>query len=452
MFEHNYESENLACATGLDFYPAVITQTGWDFVNEGTREKPRWGFVSTQVGATLTIEVDTRAHGTTPLPELSPELRVKLSSQPGMRENRSSSEAHVPLPASYSSGVSPSPLVTTLAAASAPDTAVAAAAVAADDAKTVGMRAEAKEADTTPKATATAAGAVATAAGGVIQMEMGSEAREAGAGAGGLEALPPSGADMGAEGLAPELAKVAGGAATAAAAEHTTEKVNRMLAKQEDCAGDGCIVEAAGQGSGVTRSNRKKHERGKKRSLDSSDSFDLSDRDGLHSIVLDDHAGPAAAVEQTLQEEYAAAATTAIRPRLLLGADGGKQSHPPAADAIGPVSDVGGGDAADMQVWVGYLASYEHMGQARLRCVSGCSCADVDVNGWIKHKSSQTFVARLHTTQHAKCRISITILPYTSSQEHKFKVVSVMVSRKVDYDEKYHAWRKFMLDQLGSGA
>jgi hypothetical protein len=60
MFEGNWESSNLICVVGEQLPHTVVQNTGWQWVNEGTAVKPKWGFVTWQVGATLVLKVDTR--------------------------------------------------------------------------------------------------------------------------------------------------------------------------------------------------------------------------------------------------------------------------------------------------------------------------------------------------------------------------------------------------------
>lgn len=60
MFGGNYESSNLACFIG-DALPAVVVASeGWSWKNDGTAEKPKWGFSTSTVGAVLRIQLDTR--------------------------------------------------------------------------------------------------------------------------------------------------------------------------------------------------------------------------------------------------------------------------------------------------------------------------------------------------------------------------------------------------------
>lgn len=61
MFSGNWESSNLICVVGDQLPHTVVDNKGWQWVNEGTAVKPKWGFVSWQVGATLVLKVDTRS-------------------------------------------------------------------------------------------------------------------------------------------------------------------------------------------------------------------------------------------------------------------------------------------------------------------------------------------------------------------------------------------------------
>lgn len=62
------------------------------------------------------------------------------------------------------------------------------------------------------------------------------------------------------------------------------------------------------------------------------------------------------------------------------------------------------------------------MGILRLSCVSGCSCAPLDVDA---HRpaveESVLAIAQLNVTQSADCTLSLEVLEKTSSGEHKFK-------------------------------
>jgi len=60
MFDGNYESSNLACFIGDALPPVVVASEGWSWRNDGSAEKPKWGFSTSTIGAVLRIQLDTR--------------------------------------------------------------------------------------------------------------------------------------------------------------------------------------------------------------------------------------------------------------------------------------------------------------------------------------------------------------------------------------------------------
>ena len=87
-------------------------------------------------------------------------------------------------------------------------------------------------------------------------------------------------------------------------------------------------------------------------------------------------------------------------------------------------------------LWLGFLRSYEHMGRARLHCDGQCSCApDVIDAHDIKDGVSVTDVRRLPLRPARRavdktdgcCRIHLHITAGTSSGEHKFKLMSLLL-------------------------
>lgn len=60
----NFESSSLVCIIGDDFPSVVVQKAEWDWINEGTDAKPKWGYVSWKVGAKLVMKIDTRASST----------------------------------------------------------------------------------------------------------------------------------------------------------------------------------------------------------------------------------------------------------------------------------------------------------------------------------------------------------------------------------------------------
>ncbi|GAX73283.1 hypothetical protein CEUSTIGMA_g737.t1 [Chlamydomonas eustigma] len=73
------------------------------------------------------------------------------------------------------------------------------------------------------------------------------------------------------------------------------------------------------------------------------------------------------------------------------------------------------------------LHSYEHMGMARLSCLSGCTCVPLDVDF---HETQQrTSLLKSHTlevTQHDQCVVEIHVLSKTTSGEFKVKLAQAV--------------------------
>ena len=87
-------------------------------------------------------------------------------------------------------------------------------------------------------------------------------------------------------------------------------------------------------------------------------------------------------------------------------------------------------------LWLGFLRSYEHMGRVRVSCTGQCACAPELIDGHdIKDGVSVTDVRgiRLRPNRYpsneaeACCRVRAHIAPGTSSGEHKFKVMSLLL-------------------------
>ena len=75
-----------------------------------------------------------------------------------------------------------------------------------------------------------------------------------------------------------------------------------------------------------------------------------------------------------------------------------------------------------------HLKSYEHMGRANLTCLRGCTCQPLLLEAHHAERSSQTYLQHVYVTQSPECVVELTVLPETSSGEHKFKVIAIMVS------------------------
>ncbi|KDD72119.1 hypothetical protein H632_c3839p0, partial [Helicosporidium sp. ATCC 50920] len=77
-----------------------------------------------------------------------------------------------------------------------------------------------------------------------------------------------------------------------------------------------------------------------------------------------------------------------------------------------------------------YLKSYQHMGQARVECVKGCTCAPTVVDAHHGTPASQTYLHTFEASPHKDCRIRVTVLEGSNSGEHKFKVIGAVLSEQ----------------------
>ena len=74
-----------------------------------------------------------------------------------------------------------------------------------------------------------------------------------------------------------------------------------------------------------------------------------------------------------------------------------------------------------------YLASYNHMGTALVECVSGCTCASLEIQAHVETRHSIEEVAVLRPSEADQCVIRITNLNKTLSGENKFKLIYMTV-------------------------
>lgn len=94
------------------------------------------------------------------------------------------------------------------------------------------------------------------------------------------------------------------------------------------------------------------------------------------------------------------------------------------------------------EVVVMFLTSWEHMGTARLSCVSGCECPPAVMNG---HRGKDTVPEDQrafslsstlvhHVTESPRCVLRFEVLPGTDSGQHKFKIITVNVRATPSYE------------------
>lgn len=82
-------------------------------------------------------------------------------------------------------------------------------------------------------------------------------------------------------------------------------------------------------------------------------------------------------------------------------------------------------------LYLTYLKSYAGMGTAHVSCVSGCRCKRVKLDGTWAQPNSLQQVLVLRPSQHARCRVRVTVLKDAGSvrqQGHKVSLSGVMVS------------------------
>lgn len=83
-------------------------------------------------------------------------------------------------------------------------------------------------------------------------------------------------------------------------------------------------------------------------------------------------------------------------------------------------------------VQVAYLSSYEHMGKAAVKCVSGCSCDESEINGYHVDHNSLLKLHRIYVSQHEECVMAVQVKDETDAPdgEHKVKLAAAVVSEE----------------------
>ena len=83
----------------------------------------------------------------------------------------------------------------------------------------------------------------------------------------------------------------------------------------------------------------------------------------------------------------------------------------------------------EVTLGIGYLKSYEHMGQASVSCVSGCMCKQTLFDGHNPASTaSQEFWAYVPVTQSEQCVFKVQSLGETKSGQNKVKVTSLLLT------------------------
>jgi hypothetical protein len=76
---------------------------------------------------------------------------------------------------------------------------------------------------------------------------------------------------------------------------------------------------------------------------------------------------------------------------------------------------------------IAFLKSYEHMGVARIECVSGCQCRPRLVDAHQAQRESTTHLHSLPLSQSGNCTIAVSVTDTSNSGEHKFKVSGLIM-------------------------
>lgn len=101
-----------------------------------------------------------------------------------------------------------------------------------------------------------------------------------------------------------------------------------------------------------------------------------------------------------------------------------------SSGAPGNGSGSGGGAGAlqRLSLVMSYLASYEHMGRARLSCTSGCSCDSSVIDAHHADRSSTVELHEMVVSPARRCVVRLAVLNETSSPdgEHKFKLIQIV--------------------------
>ncbi|GLC58710.1 hypothetical protein PLESTB_001392400 [Pleodorina starrii] len=59
MYKGNFEPNVTSCLTELTFAGMAVANQGWQWIDEGTVKKPKWGYVATTPGSTLVLRLGT---------------------------------------------------------------------------------------------------------------------------------------------------------------------------------------------------------------------------------------------------------------------------------------------------------------------------------------------------------------------------------------------------------
>ena len=79
--QDNYPPEHNMCMMGSEFQAAVVVSasSGYELINEGTADKPKWGWIATTPGAKLQFELSTQLESVSHLDPAAAPPPVRMS-------------------------------------------------------------------------------------------------------------------------------------------------------------------------------------------------------------------------------------------------------------------------------------------------------------------------------------------------------------------------------------
>ncbi|KAI8472193.1 MAG: hypothetical protein J3K34DRAFT_519954 [Monoraphidium minutum] len=98
------------------------------------------------------------------------------------------------------------------------------------------------------------------------------------------------------------------------------------------------------------------------------------------------------------------------------------------SDVLSPEDKESG--TATVMLALSFLKSYSNMGKVKVACVKGCNCRDVIFDAKNTKPTSELHTERMPLSPHPQCRVRLTILPETSTGDHKFRISGVAVHKQ----------------------
>jgi palmitoyltransferase len=140
-----------------------------------------------------------------------------------------------------------------------------------------------------------------------------------------------------------------------------------------------------------------------------------------------------AAEDEEEQEEEAASDRAGIS-----AGDSSRNGSSDSSGGGGNSTAAGGASVApkakrlpNAEVLLSHLRSYEGMGVAQVRCVSGCTCTTTYLDGTWEQQATLQYIHRFKVSQHAKCRVRVRVTSQAGAvpqQGRKVTLMGLMVS------------------------